>query len=134
MTRLDGWEERLVALANARRRAPYVYGSNDCWCFTRAAVLAITGETLLPEMDPPKTWFAAAKVMIAHRWESVEDLMTEMLGPPMTDPKASRTGDIVSFEVLGSSHLAVRFGDTALTPGPAGLEFVDVWRCAWSVG
>lgn len=136
LIRLPGWQDRLVACANARTSTPYAYGTNDCWCFTRAAVEAVTGELLLPDIEPPKTWLAAAKVLIVHGWESVEDLMTATLGQPMASPTDSRPGDIVSFELLGSAHLAVRIGDTALTPGPAKLEVVTpgMWRNAWRVG
>lgn len=136
LSRRDDGNQRLIALVNERRLMPYAYGRNDCWCFARAAVEAATGETLLPDLEPPKSWLAAARVMIANGWESVEDLMTETLGPPMADPKESRPGDIVSFEMLGDLHLAVRVGETALTPGRDGLNSIgrDAWRNAWRVG
>lgn len=136
MRRLDGWEARLASVVNERRARPYAYGTNDCWCFARASAEAITGDALRPDLGAPTTWLAAARVLISNGWESVEDLMTATLGQPMADPQASRPGDIVSFEVLGSAHLAVRVGDTALTPGRDRLETVcaSKWRSAWRVG
>ena len=135
LTRLPDWQPRLAKLVNERRSVPYAYGSNDCWCFAQAAINAVTGKTLRPDIAP-KTWLAAAKVLISNGWESVEAMMTELLGPPMDDPKTSQPGDIVSFELLGSEHLAVRAGDTALTPGRDRLEMIAVteWRKAWRVG
>ena len=135
MRRVEGWEAALAVVMNERRQKPYVYGSTDCWCLARAAVQAMTGETMLPDVEPPKGWLAAAKIMIAHGWESVEDLMTETLGPPI-EPNASRPGDIVSFVLVGEIHLAVRIGDVALTPGRDGLVPIvaSAWRNAWRTG
>lgn len=135
LVRLDGWQGRLGAVANERRSMPYRYGTTDCWCFARAAVEAVTGTTLLPDVEPPKGWLAAAKVMITRGWESVEDLMTETLGPPI-DPKSSQPGDILSYEDVGELHLAVRVGDVALAPVDIGLKVIppEKWRRGWKVG
>ena len=136
MTRLPDWQARLSSLANARRNVPYQYGMTDCWCFARAAVEATTGVVLLPGVESPKGWLAAAKAMMSRGWSDVEEMMTALLGEPLEDPLAARAGDIVSYEFGGEHHLAVSFGDEALSPQQVGLQVIRraSWRRAWRVG
>lgn len=136
MTRLPDWQARLSSVANARRNVAYQYGMTDCWCFARAAVEATTGVVLLPGIESPKGWLAAAKAMLSRGWSDVEDMMTALLGEPLGNPMSARAGDIVSYEFCGERHLAVCFGDEALSPQQTGLQVIgrSAWRCAWSVG
>jgi hypothetical protein len=133
--RLPDWQSRLADCLNARAAEPYRYGTNDCACLARAAVEAVTGVDVAPGMEMPKGWISAAKVMIAHGWNSVEDMATELLGEPV-DPSESRPGDIVSFEECGELHLAARVGDVAITPSQRGTDIVDraAWLRAWKIG
>lgn len=135
LIRRPDWQERLRVAANARRSLPYRYGENDCWCFARALIEAMTDTLLLPEIDPPKSWIGAAKVMIERGWETVEDIMIEVLGAPI-DPATSRAGDIVTYEFGGELHLAVQMESDALAPSPYGMVVIgrERWRRAWSVG
>lgn len=135
LQRLGGWEGRLIDLAREWRTRPYSYGDSDCACFARAAIETLTGVTMLPGVEFPKGWLAAAKFMIARGWSSVEDSMVELLGPPV-DPTHSRSGDIVSYAEGGELHLAVRVGDSAMTPSLQGLRVIAAghWLRAWRVG
>jgi hypothetical protein len=135
LVRLPDWQPRLVALVNERRLVPYAYGENDCWHFARAGIEAMTGTLLFPEMTPYRGWVGAAKMLIANGWETVEDGVTALLGPPI-DPNESRPGDVVSYEAVGDRHLAMRVGDAALTPSLEGLTVIERarWCRAWSVG
>lgn len=135
MNRRDDWQPRLVSLANEWRNRPYVYGVTDCATFARAAVHAVTGVTLLPDLDRPKGWLAAAKTMIARGWLDVDQMATELLGEPF-DPAQSRGGDIVSFDEGEELHLAVRIGAEAMTPSATGLRLIEPnrWIRAWKVG
>lgn len=134
MERRADWEPRLITLANDWATTPYVYGVSDCACFAQAAVEAVTGIVLLEGIEKPRGMMGAARFMIARGWETVEDLATELLGAPL-DPLQSRRGDIVSF-VEQEPHLAVRVGDTALSPSAGGLVVVGParWHLAWKIG
>src|SRR5262249_49466530 len=113
---------------------PYRYGINDCATFACAACAAVTGVT--PEgLDRPPGMLAAAKLMIARGWESIEDAAIGLLGPPV-DVALSRPGDLVSYAEAAEIHLAVRVDDTAVSPADRGLKLVDrpAWRHAWKVG
>ncbi len=135
LTRLPDWQERLHRCLNEKSSLPYRYGSNDCACLARSAVEAVTGVDVAPGVDMPKGWIAAAKLMISRGWNSVEDMATELLGDSV-DPSESRPGDIVSYEMGGDAHLAVRIGSTAVAPMLRGTEPIDpiAWRRCWKVG
>lgn len=99
------------------------------------AVEAVTGVELLPGVEVPTGWLGVAKFMIAHGWDDVEAMATELLGNP-SEPSLSRRGDVVSFLEGGEKHLAVRAGSEALTPSPEGLRVIGAahWLNAWRVG
>jgi len=134
LVRLEGWERRLAALANQWRHRPYAYGVTDCGRFMIEAVTAVTGAVLLEGVTWPRGWLGIAKFMIANGWDSVESTMDDLL--PAMETAASRRGDIVSFVRGDEPHLAVRVGDTALSPGADGLLAFPrpTWRRAWLVG
>lgn len=135
LERRPDWRERLAAVANERRALPYRYGTNDCASFARAAIEAMTGTLLLPEVEPPTGWISAAKILIDRGWTNIEEMMTSLVGDPR-ELALSRPGDVVSFELVGEYHLAVRVGDTALSPGMRELVEIDrrLWRRAWLIG
>lgn len=135
LRRLDDWRERLRLLVNQRRRMPYHYGTNDCWCFAQLSIAAVTGVTILAEIENPKTMMAAAKIMIANGWDTVEGVLTACLGPPI-EARLASPGDILSFSMAGELHLALRIGTTALSPASEGLQEVssEKWRYGWKVG
>jgi hypothetical protein len=136
MTRREDWVVRLTVAINARRELPYSYGINDCWCLVRDCVEAITGEVLLDDLRPAPGFIAAAKAMISRGWTSVEDIMNEVVGEPLTS-SASRPGDVISYEEGGDLHLAVRIGeDSAVSPSASGLRIIEreQWLRAWKIG
>lgn len=135
LTRLINWQERLIDAVNARRRVPYRYGTNDCARFAQICIEAVTGTVLLPDVERPQGWLAAAKFMIARGWTTPEDMATELIGHSC-DLADVGPGDIVSYEHLGELHLAVRVGDAALAPVDAGLKAIPPgqWRRGWKVG
>lgn len=135
LCRLDDWTRRLAALANAWRCRPYAYGITDCWQFMLAAVETQTGAALMPGVLWSRRRIGVLKFMKAEGWADIEAAMDDLL-PPMivTD---SRPGDVVSFGLADELHMAIRVGDTALTPGPNGLVEIarpEWWRRAWKVG
>lgn len=134
LMRLEGWEQRLATLANEWKHRPYVYGVSDCGRFAQCAITQVTGVVLLEGVDWPRGWLGVAKFMIAHGWDSVEDTMNDLL--PHQPIAEARRGDIVSFADNEEFHLAVRYGDTALTPGVGGLVVIGAprWLRAWKVG
>lgn len=134
LQRQPGWQQRLAAVANERRTLPYAYGTTDCSCFARAAIEAVTGRVLVADAKP-KSKIAAARVMKRRGWHTVEEMMTDLLGAAC-EPILTQSGDIVSYRMGGEMHLAVRFGDTALSPLSNGLGVIapQRWHSGWKVG
>lgn len=134
LTRAADSSSRLIALVNDWRSRPYVYGVTDCWQFALAAVRCQTGVDLMPGVVWPRSLFGAVRIMIENGWENINDAMNALL--PSQSVEDARPGDVVSFERGGEHHMAVRVGDTALTPDLRGLMAIDraLWRRAWRVG
>lgn len=134
MIRLQDWNIRLRQLVEERKSQPYEYGKTDCACFSFAAVEAVTGVVLFPGIERPKNWIGAAKFMMANGWSGIDEMMDSIL--ERTTPEETYSGDLISFRSHGELHLAVRAGDTALTPSDSGLVTVDKdrWIQAWKVG
>lgn len=128
------WRPRLIAMVNDWRGRPYAYGVTDCWQFMLAAVRCQTGIDLMPGVVWPTGLVGVVRIMIAHGWETLEEAMDDLL--PSQPVEAARPGDIVSFVQGGEVHMAVRLGDTALTPGLQGLAAFGpaTWKRAWRVG
>ena len=134
--RLPDWTKRLSELVNRKRNEPYRYGISDCWCFAAAAVHAVTGVTLLPEVVPPRSWMAAAKFLIKHDLEDVEELAIAALGILPGDPDHSKPGDLVVNMLGEEKHLAVRVDNSAITPVAGGLITVErpTWVAGFAIG
>lgn len=134
LKRAADWQPRLIALVNDWRGRPYAYGVTDCWQFMLAAVRCQTGVDLMPGVVWPTGLVGVVRIMIARGWETLEDAMDDLL--PSQPVEESRPGDIVSFVQGGEVHMAVRMGDTALTPGLHGLAVFasTTWKRAWRVG
>lgn len=134
LERLPDWEKRLIDFANSWCVVEYEYGVTDCTRFAHGSVVAVTGKSLLPDMEWPTGWISAAKMMIAKGWESVESPVDELL--PRGEAEVSRRGDLVSYSAGGELHLAVRVGGAALAPAMKGLLVIDrkFWLRSWKVG
>ena len=151
--RLPDWSARLAALVNTNARRPYVHDRFDCIAFAQEAVRTITGVTLLPGVELPSGgWLSCAKFLIRYGLDDLEELAVAALGQPRGRPDESMSGDLVSWEISGEFHLAVRAGDEAVTTSDTGLMVISrtrmsvsgspasriistpQWISAWAVG
>lgn len=139
LARTEGWESRLAALVEERRRVPFQWGANDCTLFAADAVLAITG---FDTATNHRGWYsdrASALRHLARGWRSLEALATYNLGPPIEPLRAMR-GDVAlglwATDTFGRQALGVVLGRHVVTPGPAGLVFNSLRTAirAWPVG
>ena len=134
--RIEGWEKRLSALVNANRTTPYQYGRFDCATFSIDAVREVTGVSLLPGVEFPTGWLSAAKFLIRHGLDDVEEFAIAALGQIPGDGQDTMPGDLVSWRAGGEPHLGVRMDAFALTPVSNGLRVVrrSEWVCGWWIG
>jgi len=132
--RLNDWRPRLIALVEDRRDRPYQYGETDCACFALDAIETITGVRHFDGVERPRNWIGAAKFMMSRGWSGIDEMMDSILEP--VDPKETVIGDLVAFRSNAELHLAVRAGDSALTPGDNGLMTIDRerWSLGWKIG
>ena len=133
--RLPDWPERLAALVEARREAPFTWGENDCALFVADAVAAVTGE------DPARAFRGYASEAEAEALlgsEGLEGLVARALaefGCGDCPPALAQRGD-VALALLGNQPtMVVVLGEVLAGPGPQGLVFLPPARIqrAWSV-
>lgn len=135
--RLADWDARLAALVNANRNRRHAYARFDCIAFAQEAVHAVTGVTLLPGIElPTGSWLSCARFLIQHGLDNFEELACAALGQARGLPDESTAGDLVSWQISGELHLAVRVGSEAVTPAEAGFMVISrpKWISAWTVG
>lgn len=126
--RVADWPERLAALLEERRHAPFAYGTQDCATFAAAAVEAVTGER---RWEPPySTEREALRLMGGDLVGAVGDV----LGAAVTPSRARRGDLVVLLADDGRQVLGVCIGERAAAPALDGLVFppmsqaVAAWR------
>jgi len=133
--RLQDWPERLAALVEARREAPFAWGSNDCALFAADAIIAVTGD------DPAASFRGYASEQEAEgvlRTLGLEGTVAAALaefGCGACQPGLVQRGD-VALALLGNQPtMTVVLGEVLAGPGPEGLVFLPMARIlrAWSV-
>lgn len=133
--RLPDWPERLAALVEARRDAPFAWGSHDCGLFAADAVLACTGEDPAADLRGAYATEAAAEAMLAPLG-GLYGLMRRIQarrGTAMIPPALAQRGDTVLIPVGNELAVGVVLGADVAVPGPDGLVFLPLAdaRRAW---
>ena len=133
LRRRDGWPARFADLLAKRRALPFAWGTNDCLTFAVDVVEAITGTTICT-VDWDDAPSAARKIAAAGSLADV--CLTPRLGPPGTDWRQLRRGDVAIAEIEGRDTILVCSGQTLCGPGLEGLEHVPptIARLVWRVG
>jgi hypothetical protein len=123
--RTEGWEQRLDAWVQSRRRLPFGWGSNDCIAFAASAVEALTGASPLPLLPPYETE-EEADARLAERGglEAAIVAAMEAAGFPPCGPGHAGRGDIVMARVGNDTPLAVCLGAELAIAGPEGMAFI----------
>lgn len=93
MTRLPGWEKRLLTLIAQEQAAPFAWGEHDCATLALAAVAALTGEDLSAGLP---RWFsgASARRSLRHGGARTAALFFAARLPEIPIAEARR-GDLV---------------------------------------
>ncbi len=132
--RLPDWPERLAALIETRRHAPFAWGSHDCMLFAADAVLACTGRDPAAEWRGRYTTEAQAEAIMGEGGlyalvRQVEDARGTALCPP----HLAQRGDTALVMRGNQAIMGVVLGDQVALPGLDGLVFVPLAaaRRAW---
>lgn len=134
--RRPGWPERLAALIEERRRAPFRWGSQDCCCFAADAVLALTDRDPMGQHRGQYADEAGADALMGEN--GLEALVAEMLaefGAQDCPAGFAQRGDVALVLAGNALTLGVVLDQVVAAPGLRGLEFVPVSAIqrAWSV-
>jgi 2-polyprenyl-6-methoxyphenol hydroxylase-like FAD-dependent oxidoreductase len=133
--RLQDWPERLAALLEARREAPFAWGENDCALFMADAVAAVTGEDPAAAFRGYASEEEAEAILGADGLEGVVARALAEFGCGDCPPGLAQRGD-VALALLGNQPtMVVVLGEVLAGPGPRGLVFLPPARIlrAWSV-
>lgn len=131
--RLPGWHARLIALIEARKTAPFAWGSNDCCLWAADAVLAMTGTD--PAADLRGTYSTARGAASALRQVGGMAGAGARCGAEIP-PLCAATGDVGLVSSNGERDAgAVCIGEQWLAVVRNGLGLVELTaaRRAWRV-
>ena len=132
--RLPDWPERLSDLVEARRNAPFAWGSHDCCLFAADAVLACTGQDPAADLRGAYATEAEAEAMLADAGGLLALLgrIHDQRGAGAIPPALAQRGDTVLIPVGNDLAVGVVLGADVAVPGPDGLVFLplaDARRC-----
>ncbi len=135
--RRPDWPERLAALIEERRRAPFRWGAQDCCLLAADAVVAMTGE------DPATAWRgrytseveAEALLGPAGGLEAMVAAALAEFGAAECSPAFAQRGDVALVLAGNQPTMGVVLGDVVAAPGPEGLTFLPpaAIQRAWSI-
>ena len=124
--RFADWPERLAAIVEDRRTAPFYWGANDCAGFAADVTVALTGED-------PAAWIrgsygdeAALEAILVERGgfeEAVAQTMAEF-GAPECPPAYAMRGDWALVEAGNQLLVGVILDDRVAITGLDGLRFL----------
>lgn len=130
------WPERLAALIEERRRAPFRWGTQDCCTLAADAVLAMTD---CDPMGPHRGQYAdevGADALLGP--DGLEAMVAEMLaefGAQDCPAGFAQRGDVALVLAGNQPTMGVVLGDVVAAPGPEGLAFLPpaAIQRAWSI-
>ncbi|EHM01164.1 hypothetical protein HMPREF9946_02239 [Acetobacteraceae bacterium AT-5844] len=134
--RLPDWAERLAALVEERRNAPFEWGVQDCCTLAADAALAITGADPLADWRGRYASEEEAETRIGP--EGLEAAVAAGLaawGAPECPVAFAQRGDWALVSVGNQLVCGVVLGAVVAAPGRDGIAFVPVSRMqrAWSI-
>ena len=136
--RRPGWEDRLAAVIEAARSAPYELGRHDCFRLACSVIDALTGIDLwAPFAGSYASRREALRRIAEFEAAGFTAAASKLFGStPMPMPFARR-GDVCEFrDEDGEQHLGIVLGVKVALLGPEGLAFAgrDECRHCWRIG
>ncbi|HZQ01420.1 MAG TPA: hypothetical protein VFB13_17880 [Reyranella sp.] len=132
LARTNGWLPRLNAFFHEHADTPFAWGSHDCVTFAASAIEVQTGRRIwAPDW---KNEDEAVRLAVSLR--GLEAAASAVLGPPISNWRLARIGDVCLVRSEGKPALAVCTGQTLAGPGPKGLNHLplDAAEKVWRVG
>lgn len=124
MTRLPDWPDRLDALIDATRHAPFTWGEQDCCLWAVRAIDAMCGTDHAAAIQGRYTTADGAVAYAASRgWRTVYDACRDVCGEALVRVGLAETGDVCARTLpeFPFGTAVVRVGDRLVGPEEAGL-------------
>lgn len=131
--RREDWPSRLAAFVEAKRAAPFGWGSHDCVTMAAAWIEEATGIDPVADIRGWDDALSAARTIEALG--GLRQAVTDRLGPEI-GPAFAQRGDIVLHEETERPGLGVCVGELFAAPlDEGGVVLVPMDRavCAWRV-
>lgn len=135
--RLEGWEDRLLAVVTRAREEAYELGRFDCFRLACLVIEALTGIDRWPEFDGQYSTKREALAMLAAHGSNFTEAGNWFFGGEPVSWKLARRGDILELRLPdGSAHLVVCLGRTVGGLTDEGFKQFPTRICAhaWRVG
>lgn len=132
--RYENWPILLNDYVLSCAKKPFVWGEHDCCMFAAGAVSQMTGVDYAAAFRGLYSTREEAEQILAERG-GLENIVSELLGPPIELPFAQR-GDVVIREEDEGFALGIVLGTVAAFTGGAGLVFLPTLTSglkAWRV-
>ena len=138
-TRHDDWPDRLAAFLEARRRAPFAWGTNDCVTFAADGVKQLRRDAVDIIAADRGAWATEdeAETLLASRG-GLETALADLAAVadlPQVSPLLAARGDLVLARVGNQVLAGLVNGSTIAVTGAEGLQFVPARMAfrAWKV-
>ena len=136
LTRIEGWEGRLVASIEAARRLPYELGQHDCVWLSCRSIEALTGVDLWEQWAGRyRTKREALRLILEYHGGGFTAAFSRLFGSEPVPVFRLRRGDIVEYFDC-EQHLGVCVGSEAAVFAESGIAFVPMDHCThgWRIG
>lgn len=130
--RVHDWWGELTTFIRENRHRPREYGVWDCWQFTGAGILVMTGVDYRENFPTYSSLEEGLEILLAHG--GAEAMMTELFSEPKHISRAQR-GDLVVVDLGEGPAGGLCLGQQTATVSPAGIETVPTLTglAAWTV-
>lgn len=108
MTRVDDWEQALVAAVNDRQNEPFRWGGADCVSLARACVIAVTGNDPVPDLPAYDSEAGAGEAIAALGHASLADALRARFAE--IHPATAGRGDLGIIAEHGREAMVVCVG------------------------
>lgn len=122
--RREDWPERLSDVVEARRSAPFDWGSNCCVGFAREAVLAMTGTDPLAGLAWSSEAEAEALLQQLGGLQAAAEQQLAAIGAVPCPPGLLQRGDVVLMMLGNQPTVGIWLGDCCAAPRADSLAFV----------
>ena len=133
MQRLEGWEDRMLAVVAAHQARPYEAGRSDCFVMAMECVEAVTGERPFADVSY-STDLGAARALRRRGFADLGEAMASLF--PAVPRAFAHRGDIalipveagfgVALGVVCAGGIAWRSSELVVLPMTAASGFVAV--------